>query len=193
MVTLPGAAPLELADALAGLPRVTLEADFHCVTTWSKLGLRWSGVAFSTFFESRIAPLAEGGAPIVGAIFRSQDGYLTTLLLEDLLGGDVLLADQLDGEPLSIAHGAPLRLVAPRHYGYKSLKHLARLELRSSMPVVKRGLAALLDHPRARVAFEERGGFFPGWLLRRVYRPLIAGTAEKFRRGLREYESTRNS
>jgi hypothetical protein len=188
-VALPGAAPVTLADALEGLPRVALQADFHCVTTWSKLGLRWGGVSFASFFTSRIAPLVADLAPIVGAVLRSQDGYRTTMFLEDLLGDDVLLADELDGQPLSVEHGAPLRLVAPRHYGYKSLKHLARLDFCTAVPVVKHGVLAMLDHPRARVAEEERGRFFPGWLLRRVYRPLIARTEEKFRQGLREYEA----
>jgi DMSO/TMAO reductase YedYZ molybdopterin-dependent catalytic subunit len=50
------------------------------------------------------------------------------LLLSDLLAAEVLLADILDGLPLSMEHGAPLRLVAPAHYGYKSVKHLSGIE-----------------------------------------------------------------
>jgi DMSO/TMAO reductase YedYZ molybdopterin-dependent catalytic subunit len=172
-----------LEDALEGLPRVTEEADFHCVTSWSKLGLKWGGVQFSTFFTHRIQPLVTDPAPIVGVILRAQDGYQTTMLLEDLLAEDVLLADELNGLALPIEHGAPLRLIAPKHYGYKSLKHLAKLDFFSTVPVVKHGLLAFLDHPRGRVDREERGRGLPGWLLRRLYRPLIASTAEKFRLG----------
>ena len=186
-VTLLAAEPFVLTDALAGLPRSTIDSDFHCVTTWSKLGLRWGGVRFSAFFDRRIAPLLDQSRPIVGVVLRAQDGYRTTMLLEDLLAEDVMLADEIDGEPLSIEHGAPLRLVAPRHYGYKSLKHLAKLEFRDAQPVVKHGPLAFLDHPRARVAFEERGRWFPGWFLRRLYRPLIPRTAERFRIGMLKY------
>jgi DMSO/TMAO reductase YedYZ molybdopterin-dependent catalytic subunit len=176
--------PFVLDDALAEMPRVICEADFHCVTKWSKLGLRWGGVKFSHFYAHRIAPHLGSAGTVGGVILRAQDGYRTTLLLEDLLADDVMLADELNGEPLSIEHGAPLRLVAPQQYGYKSLKHLAKLEFVASEPIVKHGPLAFLDHPRARVALEERGRWFPGWLLRHIYRPLIPSTVEKFRRGM---------
>lgn len=184
------AEPFVLADALAGLPRFTQDADFHCVTTWSKLGLRWGGVRFSVFFENRIAPLIGQAGPVVGVVMRAQDGYRTTMLLEDLLADDVMLADEINGQQLSVEHGAPLRLVAPQHYGYKSLKHLTKLEFLASEPVVKHGLLAFLDHPRARVAREERGRWFPGWLLRRLYKPLIRRTAARFRRGMLKFQQS---
>jgi DMSO/TMAO reductase YedYZ molybdopterin-dependent catalytic subunit len=40
----------------------------------------------------------------------------------------LLLADRLNGAKLTPDHGAPPRLVAPMHYGYKSVKHLTVLE-----------------------------------------------------------------
>jgi DMSO/TMAO reductase YedYZ molybdopterin-dependent catalytic subunit len=178
------AEPMVLENALAGLPRSRLQTDFHCVTTWSKLGLTWGGVRFADFYSQRVAPFLQAAHVIHGVVLHAQDGYRTTLLLKDLLAEDVLLADELDGSPLSIEHGAPLRLVAPQHYGYKSLKHLQRLEFCKSVPIIKHGPLAFLDHPRARVAFEERGQWFPGWLLRHLYRPFIASTVEKFRVGM---------
>ncbi len=183
-ITVLSANPVILNDALRGLPRTTLRADFHCVTTWSHLGLKWGGVRFADFFHQRVAPLSSGSVPIIGVALRAQDGYRTTLLLEDLLAEDVLLADELDDQPLSIEHGAPLRLVARRHSGYKNLKHLATIEFSATIPVVKHGPLALLDHARARVALEERGRWLPGWVLRRVYRPCIPTTVERFRVGM---------
>ena len=41
---------------------------------------------------------------------------------------DVLLANELNSQPLTVEHGAPLRLIAPKHYGYKSVKYLCRME-----------------------------------------------------------------
>jgi DMSO/TMAO reductase YedYZ molybdopterin-dependent catalytic subunit len=182
-LTLPDGGTSVLHDVLAGLPRTRLVADFHCVTTWSHQGLDWSGVRFADLFALRIAPLLADPASLSGVVLVGQDGYRTSLTIEDALAPDVLLADRLDGQPLSIAHGAPLRVVAPAHYGYKNLKHLAALQLLSAPVKIKRGLAAFLDHPRARVALEERGRGLPGWLLRRLYRPLIAGTVRRFRPG----------
>ena len=186
------AAPVVLSDPLGGLARTTLQADFHCVTTWSCLGLVWGGVKFSDFFRHRIAPLSVASATILSVVLRGQDGYRTSLLLEDLMADDILLADELNAQPLSIEHGAPLRLVAPGHYGYKSMKHLSKLEFWATVPVIKHGPLAFLDHPRARVALEERGRWFPGWLLRHLYRPLVPSTAERFRVGmLKGTQSTR--
>jgi DMSO/TMAO reductase YedYZ molybdopterin-dependent catalytic subunit len=191
-IKLPHADPVILPDALSGLNRSNVQADFHCVTTWSRTALHWSGVKFAEFFQQRVMPYLADSSRIVGVVLRAQDGYRTTMLLQDLLADDVLLADQLDDVPLQIAHGAPLRLIAPKHYGYKSLKHLASLEFCESVPVVKHGPLVFLDHPRARVEFEERGRWFPGWFLRLLYRPLIGRTAEKFRLGLLKHEKGLN-
>jgi DMSO/TMAO reductase YedYZ molybdopterin-dependent catalytic subunit len=183
---------VEIDDALDGLPRATIRADFHCVTTWTYPNADWSGVIFSDFFKKYVQPHELEQHPISGAVFYGQDGYRTTLLLEDLLRSDVMLADSLDGQPLTIEHGAPLRLVAPAHYGYKSLKHLKRIEFYSTMPKIKRGISAFLDHPRARVLKEERGRWIPGWILRYVYRPLISKAVKDFRKAMAEYERKQN-
>jgi DMSO/TMAO reductase YedYZ molybdopterin-dependent catalytic subunit len=176
--------PLALENPLAGLPRVEQVSDFHCVTTWSRRGLRWGGVRFSVFYERVLLPRVQPNPNATVFILGAQDGARTTLLLEDLLAADVLLADTLDGQPLTIEHGAPLRLVAPSQYGYKSMKHLSRLSLHADDSMFRPSAFRFMDHPRARVAFEERGRVFPGWLLRRLYRPLIAPTVRKFARAM---------
>jgi DMSO/TMAO reductase YedYZ molybdopterin-dependent catalytic subunit len=45
---------------------------------------------------------------------------------------DILLAYQMNGEPLNLDHGAPLRLIVPRWYGMASVKWLSRIELRTA-------------------------------------------------------------
>jgi DMSO/TMAO reductase YedYZ molybdopterin-dependent catalytic subunit len=179
---------LHLRDALAGLPRAELAADFHCVTTWTRRGLRWGGVRFVDFYEQVLLPQARphDGATLVG--LRGQDGARTGLPLKDLLAPEVLLADTLNGEPLSVAHGAPARLVAPAHYAYKSVKHLSRIEFMAGGADYAASGFRFMDHPRARVEFEERGRGLPGWLLRLLYRPLIRGTVGRFARGLEDCE-----
>jgi DMSO/TMAO reductase YedYZ molybdopterin-dependent catalytic subunit len=171
---------LDLSDAFAGLPRVEQTSDFHCVTTWSRCGLRWGGVRFVDFYEQVLLPQACPHTHARLIALRGQDGARTGMLLEDLLSSDVLLADELDGEPLGIDHGAPLRLVAPRHYGYKSVKHLSRIEFRRAEDGYAFTGFRFMDHLRARVEFEERGRGAPGWLLRYLYRPLIGSTVNTF-------------
>ena len=199
---LASAPPTDVGTQLAQIPRVEQTSDFHCVTTWTRRGLRWGGVRFADFYKQIVVPLCRPG-PTSGqaatdpaaarfVVLRAQDGARTSLPLEDLLSPDVLLADHLDGQPLPIEHGAPLRLIAPAHYGYKSVKHLHRIEFWRSdehliHPSLPYGLRFMV-HPRARVALEERGQWVPGWLLRHLYRPLIGMTVARFERGMRERE-----
>lgn len=156
------------------LPRQEMVSDFHCVTTWTKQGLRWGGVRFRDFYGQVVIPIT-GPAPDVGYLLLvGWDGYKSTMVLEDALADDVLLADHLDGQALPPEHGAPLRLVSPRQYGYKSTKHLCAIELWTEPPPSKLGRKA---HPRARVELEERHATIPGCLLRWPYRlaiPLVA-------------------
>jgi DMSO/TMAO reductase YedYZ molybdopterin-dependent catalytic subunit len=176
------ARPLEVPVArLAELPRRDLVADFHCVTGWSVPGLHWGGVAFRTFYESVIVPEAGPEPGVSHVLFEGADGFRATLALEDALDADVLLADQLGGAALACDHGAPVRLLSPKQYAYKSAKHLCRIELHTREPadgyrkgVRRRFLKRLVTpHPRARVAEEERHRYLPAWVVRGIYRNVL--------------------
>ena len=172
------------ADDLTVLPRVEQTSDFHCVTTWSRRSLRWGGYRFRDFYGTILVPRVGPEPSSRSAVFRCLDSYATSLLLEDALTDDVLLADTLEGKPLPIEHGAPLRLIAPAHYGYKNAKHLCGIEVRRQVRLSGSVASRFMDHPRARVAFEERGVRVPGWLLRYAYRPLVKRTIRKLQRAL---------
>ena len=179
---------LVVREELGELPRVEQVSDFHCVTTWSKRGLQWGGFRFRDFYEAIVVPKAvpQPGADLV--VLRSQDGYEQSLPLEDLLAPDVLLADRLDGRSLSIAHGAPIRLVAPAHYGYKNLKHVCSIEFWRDARKYRFAGPKFMDHPRARVELEERGRGVPAWVLRRIYPALIPPVRWLFRVALQRHE-----
>jgi DMSO/TMAO reductase YedYZ molybdopterin-dependent catalytic subunit len=181
---------LPLEDALADLPRVEQTSDFHCVTTWSHRALRWRGVRFADFYQHVVAPRARPRPRAALVAFRGADGARTGMLLDDLLSPDVLLADTLNGAPLDLAHGAPLRLVAPKHYGYKSVKYLSHIEFRQADLNYRVSAFRFMDHPRARVALEERGRGAPGWLLRYLYRPLVAMTIARYAKAMAEHSSS---
>ena len=172
--------PFELPlRALRELPRRTLVADFHCVAGWSVRDRRWEGVPFRTLWEESILPHARPG--ITHLVFTGLDGYGSALTLEDALGDDVLIADRLDGAPLTGDHGAPARLVSPQQYGYMNTKHLTRLALHTGEPDRARHssgarafmLSFVAPHPRARVAHEERHGHLPGWAVRVPYQRIV--------------------
>jgi DMSO/TMAO reductase YedYZ molybdopterin-dependent catalytic subunit len=108
------------------LPRVKVYADFHCVTRWSRLGNLWEGVSTRELLERAGGALPQ--ARFVMA-YGYDFGWTTNLPLEDFLAEDALVAIFHDGEPLSLEHGAPARLVVPRLYAWKSAKWLAGIEL----------------------------------------------------------------
>lgn len=161
------------ATQFAQLQRVTLTADFHCAAGWSYRALRWSGFRFLDVWNTFIQAKMDAGDELGFAILRGQDGFRTALPLADLRAPEVLIADRLNDQPLTVDHGAPIRLIAPAHYGYKSAKHLISIELRRDSRGYRPLLSRFLDHPRARVALEERGQLLPGWLSRYAFRPFI--------------------
>ena len=106
-------------DEFKALPRKRITADFHCVTTWSKLDNEWEGVPFRVIAE-KAKPKPEARFVMV----HGENGYTTNVPLEDLMRDNVLLADWHAPEPLTAEHGAPLRLVVPHLYAWKSAKWL---------------------------------------------------------------------
>ncbi len=185
--------PLVVEAELGELPRVEQLSDLHCVTTWSRRALKWSGFRFADFYERVVVRHAKPARDAAFVVLRGQDGYRASMLLEDLLAPDVLLADRLNGEPLPLAYGAPLRLVAPAHYGYKQAKHLKSIEFRRDARSYRSAAFRFMEHPRARVALEERGRGLPGWLLRYLYRPMVRPTIRRFRRGLAAHLAQRQN
>lgn len=166
---------------LATLERVEQVSDFHCVTTWTYRNVCWSGYRFRDIYEQLIQPHLSANQSIELMVFRARDKYKSSLLHEDALAEDVLLVDRLNGEALSAEHGAPLRVVAPAHYGYKNVKHLQKIEFLQKAESYKPRSPRFIEHLRARVAYEERARYLPGWFFRYLYRPLIDMTIRRMK------------
>ena len=111
-------------EAMQQLPQVEVAHDIHCVTRWSRLGCRWRGVAFDTI-AAQVSPTAK--ARFVQFIAYSVRQHDSTLPLDVCRHDGVLLAWAMDGQPLSVPHGYPLRVVAPTRYFYKSVKWVREL------------------------------------------------------------------
>jgi len=110
---------------LLALPKAEQVSTFHCVTGWTVRDVAWGGVRIRDVL-AQVKP-----QPGVRALrfLSAEHPYGDYLTLGQASLPDVMLAYEMDGKPLTRAHGAPLRLVIPDMYGYKNVKWLKRIEL----------------------------------------------------------------
>ena len=98
--------------------------DIHCVTRWSKFGMRWQGAS--------VGELVAHAEPRDGAthlLAHSYGGYTTNLPLSDVLDHPALIAHRAEDAPLEPEHGGPARLLVPHLYFWKSAKWIRRLQV----------------------------------------------------------------
>jgi DMSO/TMAO reductase YedYZ molybdopterin-dependent catalytic subunit len=111
---------------LLDLDQVHITCDVHCVTGWTLLDSRWSGVRLSTIME-RVGPRKRGGF----IIFQAAEGYTSNVPISEARKENVILAHSFFGEKLQQVHGAPVRVVIPDRYFYKSAKWLEGIKVAS--------------------------------------------------------------
>jgi DMSO/TMAO reductase YedYZ molybdopterin-dependent catalytic subunit len=99
------------------LPQVEITCDVHCVTGWTLLDSRWTGVRLKTLLD-----LAKAGQKAPFVIFEASAGYTSNIPMTEALKENVIMAHTFSGAPLPRAHGAPVRAVVPDRYFYKSAK-----------------------------------------------------------------------
>ena len=119
----------ELAEACEVVDEVS---DLHCVTRWSRLDNRFTGVRLRDLLA-----LAGPRPQATHLLASGHPAYSADLDLdavwepEPVAAGssEVLVAWAHDGSPLDVAHGGPLRLVVPSRYGWKAVKWLTEVRL----------------------------------------------------------------
>ena len=103
--------------ALLKLPQVEKTADVHCVTGWSLLGGLWRGVQIATLAEKAgVKPEARF------VIFEAAHGYTANAPIAEATGDTAMVTYRLNGKPLALQHGAPVRGLVPDLYFWKSAK-----------------------------------------------------------------------
>jgi DMSO/TMAO reductase YedYZ molybdopterin-dependent catalytic subunit len=117
--------PLELTwEQFGELPRTEHTQDIHCVTRWSRFDATFGGVHWRD-----VAALVRPKPSARYAIAHAEAGFTSNVPLASLEDDLALLATEADGEALPPEHGAPLRLVIPGKYFWKSAKWLRAIEL----------------------------------------------------------------
>ncbi len=132
----PGAQPgvlLTLAD-LRTLPHVEQTFQFKCIEGWSQI-VQCGGVRLADLV-ARYQPRrnAQGRLPRYVGLETPKADYYVGLYMEDALHPQTLLCYEINGQPLSMEHGAPLRLVIPVKYGIKHLKQIGRITFTDRRP-----------------------------------------------------------
>ena len=124
-------------DDIRKLPQRTQITRHDCVEGWSAIG-EWSGPQLSLILAA-----ARPKANARYVVFYCADSmtvegdpdhkYYESLALSEAAHPQTILAHRLNGAPLDIAHGAPVRLRAERQLGYKQPKYLERIVLTDTL------------------------------------------------------------
>jgi DMSO/TMAO reductase YedYZ molybdopterin-dependent catalytic subunit len=130
---------------LRALPARTQITRHDCVEGWSSIG-QWKGVQLARVLE-QVKPLARAKYVLLRCADSmegpTRDGrdsrYYESIGLDEAYHPQTLLAYELNGEVLPVAHGAPLRLRVERQLGYKHAKFLMSIELVESFAAVRGG------------------------------------------------------
>ena len=110
-------------DEFLNLPQSKLQADFHCVTHWSRFDDVWEGVMFRDFVKLlNIKPEAKF------ILQHAYGGYTTNLPLQWMIDEDVMFVHKVNGVPLEAEHGGPMRVFTPKRYAWKGAKWVRGLE-----------------------------------------------------------------
>ncbi len=111
---------------LHAMPQTEINLDIHCVTRWSRQSVVFEGVLLADILAQA---QAETNAAFVSFNARSERNHSTSLPTEVAVGLNTLIALRVDGRPLELEHGGPIRNIVPGRYFYKSVKWLVGLEL----------------------------------------------------------------
>jgi DMSO/TMAO reductase YedYZ molybdopterin-dependent catalytic subunit len=128
---------------LKKLPRVEQTTEFKCIEGWSMI-VHWAGIRFVDLAKHLGPNTRNGDKPNV---LRKPENLLEYVGIESIEGSyyvgldtlsaihpQTLLAYEMNGQPLSMEHGLPLRLVIPTKYGIKNIKRIGTIRFTSQRP-----------------------------------------------------------
>ncbi|HEX2834665.1 MAG TPA: molybdopterin-dependent oxidoreductase [Thermoanaerobaculia bacterium] len=124
------AAPATLTiDDIRALPVHEMIAELRCIEGWSII-VKWKG--------ARLRDLIERFPPATATRYLGLEtpgrGYYVGLDMESALHPQTLLVYEMNDAPLTLEHGAPLRLAIPVKYGIKNIKRIATLRYSDDRP-----------------------------------------------------------
>jgi DMSO/TMAO reductase YedYZ molybdopterin-dependent catalytic subunit len=119
--------------AVKAMPARTQITRHDCVEGWSAIG-KWTGVPLGDLMHI-VRPFPEARYAVFYCADVDDEGvsYYESMAIADCYHPQTILAYELNGQPLDVPHGAPLRLRFERQLGYKQAKYVQRVELVESL------------------------------------------------------------
>jgi DMSO/TMAO reductase YedYZ molybdopterin-dependent catalytic subunit len=130
-------------EQIKAFPRVEMVTEMCCIEGWS-IVVHWAGTRLRDFME-KYPPATQSGDPpdlhrspqeLVRyvAMETPDDGYYVGLDMQSALHPQTLLCYEMNGQPLTPEHGAPLRLAIPVKYGIKNIKRIGTIRYTDDRP-----------------------------------------------------------
>ena len=118
-------------DDIKKLPKTDIVFDFKCIEGWSQV-THWAGVRFSDFIKA-YGLNAEAAMKYVG-MSTPDKGYYVGIDMPSILHPQTILCYEMNGQPLPLNQGYPLRLIIPVKYGIKHIKRIGTMYFADNRP-----------------------------------------------------------
>jgi DMSO/TMAO reductase YedYZ molybdopterin-dependent catalytic subunit len=116
-------------DHIRALPRHEQITELRCIEGWSII-VKWTGARLADL----VAKYPSAEMPKYVALETPDRGYYVGLDIESALHPQTLLTYEMNGAPLELLHGAPLRLAIPVKYGIKNIKRIGTIRYTNIRP-----------------------------------------------------------
>ncbi len=113
------------------LPRKEIVFDFKCIEGWDQV-THWAGVPLRTFMQHY--QLGEQSKMKYMGLVTPDKGYYVGIDMPSAMHPQTLLCYEMNGEPLPVNQGFPLRLIIPVKYGIKHLKRIGTMFFSNDKP-----------------------------------------------------------
>jgi DMSO/TMAO reductase YedYZ molybdopterin-dependent catalytic subunit len=118
-------------DEIKALPKTEVIFDFKCIEGWSQV-THWAGVTFSNFAKKYNLDL-QTQLKYVG-LNTPDKAYYVGIDTKSILHPQTILCYEMNGKPLPMNQGYPLRLIIPVKYGIKHLKRIGSIFFSNERP-----------------------------------------------------------
>jgi hypothetical protein len=120
-------------DDIRALPRVEMITELKCIEGWSTI-THWAGARFSDFLAKFPPPKIGNNFVKYVQMITPDSGYFVGMDMQSMLHPQTLLCYEMNFAPLTLEHGAPLRLVTTTKYGIKQIKRIGRIVFTDNRP-----------------------------------------------------------